>query len=283
MPDRRPPRAAPISREKGTRKVATRTIAPPHEAPPAPAAGRRRAPRFRIESARRGSLGPFAVAVAITVVAGLSLYPAMRAPGRLLPALVAAPPSPIEEVVYLPVTPELPPDDSPPRARSAPSTGARVTRRPSPPPDSAPVRRPAMPRDSARIPSLAPGMTRIPPLFPPAGSTRGVPSCIGGCDVGTRRRFGERAPAQTMAERDSVIAERVAAVPDEAGPARPPGTIQVGLPGGGPTREQRRRAAALDADNRARLARIRATLSPAQLDSLRRDSVERARRTPRRP
>lgn len=282
MPDRRM-REAPISREKGTRKVATRTIAPPNEALPAPSVRRRRAPRFRIEPARRDSAGPFVVAVAITVVAGLSLYPAMRAPGRLLPALVAAQPPPIEEVVYLPVTPEFPPDETPPRPRSAPSTGVRVTRRPSPPPDSAPVRRAAVPRDSARIPSLAPGATRIPPLFPPAGSARGLPSCIGGCELGTRGRFGERTPAQTTAERDSVFEERMAAVPDEAGPARPPGTIQVGLPGGGPTREQRRRAAALDADNRARLARIRATLSPAQLDSLRRDSVERARRTPRRP
>lgn len=237
---------------------------------------------------------PFIVAVAITVLAALSLIPAIRASGRLPPALAAKEFRLNEEVMFLPMTSQRPPDEVASLHPLAPAAAALVRRAP-PPADSTPAGERTVPRDGSRrtlpAPGMsltpppemlripAPGMSRIPPLFPPAGTPRGFP-CIGRCGTGTKRRFGEELPPQTVAERDSVIGAAMAGVPARAGPARPPGTIQIGLPGGGPTREQRQRAAALDADNRARLARIRARLDSAQLDSLRRDSAERARLRP---
>src|SRR5688572_7219979 len=149
-------------------------------------------------------MGPFAIAVAITVIVAAVLFPAMRGTGRLRPALVATPPR-IEEVVFLPVPPDVqPPDETSPPAPVIRSVLPDATPRVRPPTDSAPAPARAEPRDSSRLTPLAPGMARIPPLFPPAGAPRGLP-CIGACETGSGRRFGEASPPPSAAERDSVI------------------------------------------------------------------------------
>jgi len=104
---------------------------------------------------------------------------------------------------------------------------------------------------------------------------------------------GVEAPALTAAQRDSVrreIAARVARAPRERGDApvgpreptpmnAPPiqsgVSIPVGLPGGGPTKAQRKRDSTINADVAARLARVKARAD--SIEKARRDSIERAK------
>jgi hypothetical protein len=58
-------------------------------------------------------------------------------------------------------------------------------------------------------------------------------------------------------------------------------SIPIGLPGGGPTRAQRKRDSILNAEVEARLERVKARAD--SIEAARRDSIARAQRTQRTP
>lgn len=117
--------------------------------------------------------------------------------------------------------------------------------------------------------------------LPPECGGRGVTVAAG---AGGGAGPGIVFPPMSKAERDSiaraVITAAAAAGGSESHPASslPPGAVgvslPVGLPGGGPTRAQRERARALDADVSSRLARIRAR-TDSIVAARRHDSVAR--------
>ncbi|HET7457407.1 MAG TPA: hypothetical protein VFJ74_07115 [Gemmatimonadaceae bacterium] len=205
-----------------------------------------------------------------------------------------------ERIVFVPVPPSaeqpvVAPSPSPstatserPRAVAAPRTSTVDSAGPA----TAPIAPSAAPRRDSTAVTAAPAPSSITTLEAPRAV---FPTAA--CDLACRMRrdaaaAGGGGGTLTAAERDSL--RRVAArrareaqrLPAESpvGPT-PPSTgapvqqqgasVQVGLPGGGPTAAQRKRARELDAEVSARLARIK-----ARADSLARvrDSTERKNR-----
>ncbi|MDQ6831345.1 MAG: hypothetical protein M3081_20990 [Gemmatimonadota bacterium] len=116
------------------------------------------------------------------------------------------------------------------------------------------------------------------PAPPPAAGRAPASSCVGPCDAGTT--VGVRTAAKPENDRDatiSAIADAMRAAAASSGrPTSGMGgvSLNVGLPGGGPSRAQRKRDSTINADVTARLDRIR-----ARGDSVvKADSIARARK-----
>ena len=138
-----------------------------------------------------------------------------------------------------------------------------------------------------RVAPPAPTCTEVPC---PGALTSGLSSAPAPLDsagrAGRLNHLGASIPA-LAAERGRRLAKEAAEnSPHEPGApvekTRPQAaggvSMGVGLPGGGPTAAQRARDRRLHAENQRIMARIRARLDPAVADSLRADSLARARR-----
>lgn len=242
------------------------------------------------------------------VVVGLSI--GVRFPDRR-PADEATgePPPPAEEIVYVPVpasptAPTAAPSPTPaidaivrrPAARpaepgpgDAPSSGALQAPTTLFPPSADSARRPA--GTAPAVPTPRAVFTPVP-CPAPCLEKGGAPRTAGGAGVLAN---GKSLPPLTREQRDSVlrgIAAEVARAPKvSSGPVgpkepspmgQPPmmtgASIPIGLPGGGPTRAQRKRDSILNAEVEARLARVKARAD--SIEAARRDSIARARRAP---
>lgn len=258
------------------------------------------------EDARRAwSLG--AVATAITLLFFGILGSAVVSMSDLLepeqPTATSEPPAqPTEHIEFVPIpraSPPVAPEPVLPRPVTVPA------------PRTAPSSRRASPRDSSVSPVVpiapSPARQRDSSALVPAPSAAARPTTVEAprvvfptqpCDLDCAVRRGAAAGkgvgSLSAAERDSARREaarrvtesprrpteaRVAddAPPTGASPRQQGVSIPVGLPGGGPTAAQRKRARELDAEVSARLARIK-----ARADSIQRarDSAAAARKKP---
>lgn len=149
--------------------------------------------------------------------------------------------------------------------------------------------------DSARAPSVqarpaAPNTLPRPtsPLAPPVASTPASPSTgIGAastcavCVAGVRAGVAAPQHVLTQAERDSMLQAMDASIPAEAGDvggSHATGgmggiSIPIGLPGGGPSRAQRKRDSTIDAHVQVILGRLKVRADSALAARLR-DSLE---------
>ena len=242
------------------------------------------------------------------VIVGLSI--GVRPPASA-PADEGASERPVstEEVVYVPV----PASPSAPTAAPSPTSAIdALVRRPVAPRaggatsddvgalPSPTTLFPSPPSaDSARRPTgTAPAVPTPRAVFTPAPCPApclekgGAPRTAGGAGVLAN---GQTLPPLTREQRDSVlrgIAAAVARAPKQAssspvGPREPSpmgqppimtgASIPIGLPGGGPTRAQRKRDSILNAEVEARLERVKARAD--SIEAARRDSIARAQRT----
>lgn len=246
------------------------------------------------------------------VVVGLSV--GVRIPEQGTPEESASErTTPSEEVVYVPV-PASP--TAPVAPRSPTSAIDAIVRRPAaqraggPGPADAPsgaLQTPATlfppaSSDSARRPIGGEPAVPTPravftptPCPAPCLEKGGAPRAAGGAGVLAN---GKTLPSLTREQRDSVlrgIAADVARAPrvssSPVGPREPSPmgqppmqtgvSIPIGLPGGGPTRAQRKRDSTLNAEVSARLERVKARAD--SIETARRDSIARATRTQRAP
>jgi hypothetical protein len=246
------------------------------------------------EDARRAwSLG--AVATAITLLFFGILGSAVVSMSDLLeperPAATSEPPAqPTEHIEFVPIPRATPPVAAEPvLPRPATVTAPRTTpssRRASPRDSSVSPRVPIAPsparqRDSS---ALAPNAAARPTTVEAPRVVFPTQPCDLDCAVRRGTAAGKGVGSLSAAERDSARREaarrvtdsprrpteaRVAddAPPTGASPRQQGVSIPIGLPGGGPTAAQRKRARELDAEVSARLARIKA----------RADSIQRAR------
>lgn len=236
-----------------------------------------------------GALGPAALAVAIRAPdARPSRVPDERAGERIVPLAPWTPgpslpavPAPDDTRIARPAGPVAPTASAQPRAATLPSPGPVAI---LPPPPAA--------ADSTGTRGTS-GMVHVPGARETFGAPALVaplclpPACGAGPAVaaGAAGRAGAGIASRPMsrAERDSIAhavfaeAARKGGASGGAGGTLPPGvagvSLQVGLPGGGPTAAQRARARVLDADVVARLDRIR-TRADSLAELRRRDSVE---------
>ena len=105
-------------------------------------------------------------------------------------------------------------------------------------------------------------------------AARGAPT---GCAAPCREAAAVGvAPGTELARRDSILQSRLAEVVERAGPAQKPAGFQVGLPGGGPTKEERQRDSTLHAQYRARLQALMQRYDSARADSIARGLIKPA-------
>lgn len=206
--------------------------------------------------------------------------PERAQPEQLIFQTLPSSPAPAEQAITPPPAPAA---RRPERARPAPPAPSRVV------PDSGVSAggsgQPSRPAAPARI---------VPPaiLAPPRGEETGEPSAAppASCATGPcveRAQIGAKRPEHTLtrAERDSIIESIGRSIPGLANETPSRGTelsgmggisLPIGLPGGGPSREQRKRDSTINADVTARLRRVW-----ARADSIaaarRRDSLEAAK------
>ena len=250
------------------------------------------------EDARRAwSLG--AVATAITLLFFGILGSAVVSMSDLLeperPAATSEPPAqPTEHIEFVPIpwaSPPVAPEPVLPRPRTAPSSRRASPRDSSVSPVVPIAPSPARQRDST---ALAPNAAARPTTVEAPRVVFPTQPCDLDCAVRRGAAAGKGVGSLSAAERDSARREaarrvtdsprrpteaRVAddAPPTGASPRQQGVSIPVGLPGGGPTAAQRKRARELDAEVSARLARIK-----ARADSIQRarDSAAAARKKP---
>ena len=250
-----------------------------------------------------------ALTLLMLVVVGLSI--GVRLPTGEPPVERAnEEPVPAEELVFVPV----PASPTAPAAAPSPATAIEtiVRQRALPraggaaPGDTSSAALPApttlfpppVTRDSARrVTGTAPAVPTPRAVFTPTPCPApclergGAPRTAGGAGVLAN---GKTLPPLSRAERDSILRGIASAAtrarrdgssgpvgPVEPSPmGQPPmqtgASIPIGLPGGGPTRAQRKRDSTLNADVAARLARVKARAD--SIEAARRDSLARATR-----
>ena len=211
------------------------------------------------------------------------LRPPVTSAGR-----AASPPRPVASPAPAPATQRLaPPLGIPDRADTVVGNPGRIR---SPDPRlAAPLGVPApVGAGSARGAAPAPTCTDVPC---PGALTSGVSSAPAPLDSAGRaerlQEIGASIPALASQRGKRLAKEAAENTPHAPEPAADPTrphpagvgvSMPVGLPGGGPSAAQRARDRKLHAENQRIMARIRARLDPAVADSLRADSLARARR-----
>ena len=253
-------------------------------------------PRLRlIDPSHPDVAGARAVAGALTLLFLLGAAFSVTRMADLPAALGDARPSaavPEERVVYW--TPDAlnPPRETEEDAVVAPTVGPRRPDVTTPARAERPASlSPATPRDSVQggapgAAPRAPGEGLLRPIVPSGAlpspgrlgsaaagaAARGAPTgCVAPCREAAAVGI---APGTELARRDSILQTRMAEVVDRAGPAQKPPGFQVGLPGGGPTREERQRDSTLHAQYRARLQALMQRYDSARADSIARGLIK---------
>jgi hypothetical protein len=194
-----------------------------------------------------------------------------------------------ERLVYVTTSQPLDPSAAPAESPVTRSSANRAPERAAPAPLAAPTS--PIPRDSVgagSVPATPTGRSAAERMFPlgvpvsgalpspgrlgeSIGDAVGAGTARSGCAAPCREAaVAGAAPGTELARRDSIIGARMQEVVGRAGPAQKPPGFQIGLPGGGPTREERQRDSTLHADYRKRLE-----ILLTRYDSLRADSIAR--------
>ena len=254
-----------------------------------PRASRPPLPRLRlIDPSSRGSAGAGAAAGALTILLLLATAVSITRVADLR-AVSQAPQASAERVLYW--TPDAleNPEDPAAEERSAPAPRPRAAASTFESSASTPSSLPPAARDTAQGGDVGARPT-TEGLLRPIVPTGAIPSAdrLGSAAAGAAARGAPTgcappcreaavvgiAPGAEMARRDSILQSRMAQVVDRAGPAQKPAGFQVGLPGGGPTKEERQRDSTLHAEYRARLQAFMQRYDSAKADSLARGLIK---------
>lgn len=259
------------------------------DAPPGPS---RRLPRLGFRDAgEAGSDSPASIALAFLLTAAL-LAGAGLSVGSALGWEAAGAPThehETERLVYI-TTPEAAAPIEPLPARPAADATNRLGERQIPRPAGSPAAtasRDTLGASTAAQPPLT--SPRAFPLGPVPGSALPSPSRLGEA-IGTVGARGARtgcaapcreaavagaAPGSELARRDSMLQSKAQEVVDRAGPPQLPPGFQIGLPGGGPTKEERQRDSTLHAEYRKRLEALLSRYDSLKADSIARELIKK--------